>query len=146
MSGEVLVADHAVEYVYTRSTGPVIGAFMTAVRDRKIVGVRGSDGRVIVPPVDYDPVTAETLTELVDVADTGTVASFAWNAGPVDGQPLDKPFAWALVKLDGADTAMLGAVDCGSPDAVQVGSKVKVRWPDQATGTIRDAAIFEVTA
>ena len=51
---DVLVADHAIEYVYTRSTGPIIGAFMTALRDRRIVGVRASDGRVLVPPVEYE--------------------------------------------------------------------------------------------
>jgi uncharacterized protein len=39
MSGaDVLVADHAITYNYTRSTGPVIGAFLTGLRDRKVVG------------------------------------------------------------------------------------------------------------
>lgn len=146
MAPDVLVADHAIEYTYTRSTGPVIGAFMLALRDRKLLGVRGSDDRVIVPPVEYDPVTAEALTDLVEVADTGVVTTFAWNPEPLDTQPLDRPFAWALVRLDGADTAMLGAVDCGSPDAVGAGTRVRVRWPDEPTGTIRDAAVFEVVA
>lgn len=144
MAQDMLVADHAIEYTYTRSTGPIIGAFMTALRERKLLGVRACDGRVVVPPADYDPVTGEALTELVGVADTGTVTTFAWNPDPVDGQPLDRPFAWALVKLDGADTAMLGAVDCRSPEAISGGARVKVRWPDESTGTIRDAAVFEV--
>ena len=56
---EVLVADHAIEYTYTRSTGPIIGAFFTALRDRRILGVRAGDGRIIVPPVEYDPLTSE---------------------------------------------------------------------------------------
>ena len=38
---DVLVADHAIEYTYTRSTGPVIGAFLTALRGRRVVGVSG---------------------------------------------------------------------------------------------------------
>src|SRR3954469_19153991 len=65
MSGapEVLVADHPIGYIYTRSTGPVIGAFMTALGERRIVGVRASDGRVIVPPTEYDPVTSDDLSE-----------------------------------------------------------------------------------
>ena len=74
MSQEVLEAQHPIEYTYTRSTGPVIGAFMTALRDRRIVGVRASDGRVLVPPAEYDPVTSEDLSEIVDVADEGGVA------------------------------------------------------------------------
>jgi uncharacterized protein len=141
---DVLVAEHAIEYTYTRSTGPVIGAFMTALRDRRVVGVRTSDGRVLVPPTEYDPVTSEDLSEIVDVADSGVVTTWAWNETPLAGQPLDRPFAWALVKLDGADTAMVAAVDCGSADAIRTGARVKARWADERVGSIRDIACFEV--
>ena len=143
---EVLVADHAIAYTYTRSTGPVIGAFLTALRDRRIVGVRGSDGRVLVPPTEYDPVTSDDLTEIVDVADEGVVTTWAWNDSPLEGQPLDRPFAWALLKLDGADTGLLAAVDCGSADAIRTGARVKARWADERVGSIRDLVCFEVTS
>ena len=142
---DVLVADHAIEYTYTRSTGPVIGAFMTALREGRIVGVRGSDGRVLVPPTEYDPVTSDDLTEIVDVADEGVVTTWAWNDSPLEGQPLDRPFAWALVQLDGADTGLLAAVDCGSADAIRTGARVKARWADERVGSIRDLVCFEVT-
>src|SRR5205814_4155505 len=115
----VLTAPHTIDYTYTRSTGPVIGAFLTALRDRRIVGVRTTDGRVLVPPAEYDPITSDDLDEIVDVADAGMVTTWAWNDAPVAGQPLDRPFAWALVKLDGADTGMVAAVDAGSRDAIR---------------------------
>jgi uncharacterized OB-fold protein len=145
VTDDVLTAPHVVEYTYTRSTGPAIGAFLTGLRDSKIVGVRGSDGRVIVPAVDYDPVTSEDLSEYVDVADTGVVTAWSWNDNPLKGQPLDKPFAWALVRLDGADVAFLAAVDAGSPDAISTGAKVKARWAEERIGSIRDLICFEVT-
>ena len=145
-SSDVLVADHAIEYTYTRSTGPIIGAFLTALREGRIVGVRGSDGRVLVPPTEYDPVTSDDLTEIVVVADEGVVTTWAWNDSPLEGQPLDRPFAWALVKLDGADTGLLAAVDCGSADAIRTGARVKARWADERVGSIRDLVCFEVTA
>ena len=63
MSQDVLSAPHAIEYTYTRSTGPIIGAFLTALRDRRIVGVRAADGRVLVPPAEYDPVTSASLSD-----------------------------------------------------------------------------------
>lgn len=141
-----LVADHLIDYTYTRSTGPVIGAFLTALRDRRVVGVRMSDGRVLVPPTEYDPLTSEDLSELVDVADIGTVTSWAWNDAPLAGQPLDRPFAWALVQLDGADTSMLAAVDCGSADGIRTGARVKARWAEERVGSIRDLGCFEVTS
>ena len=61
---------------YTRSVGPTLGAFFTALRDRRIVGIRGSDGRVLVPPAEFDPVTYEPLSEIVPVASVGTVLSW----------------------------------------------------------------------
>ena len=142
-ASDLLQADHAIEFTYTRSTGPVIGAFLTGLRDKRIVGVRGADGRVIVPPVDYDPVTSEDLSELVDVADSGVVATWSWNDRPLAGQPLDRPFAWALVRLDGADTSMVAAVDAGSAEAMSTGMRVRARWADERVGSIRDLVCFD---
>jgi uncharacterized protein len=143
---EVLSASHSIEYTYTRSTGPMIGAFLTGLRDRKITGVRGVDGRVLVPAIDYDPVTSDDLTELVEVADVGTVATWSWNDTPREGQPLTHPFAWALIALDGADTSMLAAVDAGEASKISTGARVKARWADERVGSIRDLICFEVTA
>ncbi|WP_430330857.1 Zn-ribbon domain-containing OB-fold protein [Rhodococcus sp. ACT016] len=131
------------KFDYTRSVGPTIGAFVTGLRDRKVIGARGSDGRVHVPPPEFDPATHEPMTDFVDVADTGTVVSWSWMAEPIEGQPLTHPFAWALVKLDGADTSILHAVDAGSPDAMSTGMRVRVRWADERTGRIQDIACFE---
>jgi hypothetical protein len=143
---ETLVAPHLLEYTYTRSTGPIIGAFLTGLRDRKILGVRGADGRVLVPPAEYDPVTSAELDELVDVADVGTVTTWAWNGTPLDGQPLDRPFAWALVKLDGADTGLLAAVDVTDASQMRTGMRVRARWADERVGAITDLACFEAVA
>ena len=57
--------------------------------------------------------------------------------------PPPRAFAWALVKLDGADTAMLHAVDAGSPERMATGMRVRVRWSEQRTGSIQDIACFE---
>ena len=89
---------------------------MTGLREGLVLGVRAEDGRVLCPPVEYDPVTGDALTELVEVGDTGTVTTWSWEPSPRPNQPLDRPFAWALVPLDGADTAVLHALDAGSPD------------------------------
>lgn len=139
----VLSAPHAIDYTYTRSTGPVIGAFLTGLRDRKIIGVRGVDGRVLVPAIDYDPVTSEDLSELVEVADTGIVTTWSWNAEPRAGQPLAHPFAWALIRLDGADTALLAAVDCSDASRIATGARVQARWAEDRVGSIRDLVCFE---
>ncbi|MEV6064052.1 Zn-ribbon domain-containing OB-fold protein [Nocardia asteroides] len=140
---EVLSAPLRVQFDYTRSVGPIIGAFLTGLRDRRILGVRGSDGRVLVPAQEYDPITSAPLAELVQVEPTGTVQSWTWVAEPLPGQPFDRPFAWALVQLDGADTAMLHALDVTDPSQVSKGLRVRVRWAEERAGTIHDIACFE---
>ncbi|MFD6284864.1 Zn-ribbon domain-containing OB-fold protein [Streptomyces sp. NPDC060205] len=141
---EVLKAPLVVEFPFTRSLGPVQSAFLTGLRERVVLGVRTVDGRTLVPPVEYDPVTSEELSELVEVAATGTVTTWAWNHEPRRGQPLDRPFAWVLVRLDGADTALLHALDApGGPDSVHTGMRVRVRWAGERSGAITDIACFE---
>ena len=145
---DVLSAPLVVEFPFTRSTGPVIGAFLTGLRERVVLGIRGSGGRVLCPPAEYDPVTAEELTALVRLPDTGTVTTWAWNPSPRPYQPLATPFAWALVRLDGADTALLHALDApppgsGEPDEVRTGLRVRVRWAEERSGSITDIACFE---
>jgi uncharacterized OB-fold protein len=131
-----------VGFDYTRSVGPVIGRFVNGLRERRIEGIRGSDGRVQVPPVEDDPVTAARLSEFVPVGTEGTVISWSWIAEPLEGQPLQRAFAWALIRLDGADTALLHAVDAGIPEEIHTGLRVRVRWADEPVGHIRDIAYF----
>ncbi|MGW6020378.1 Zn-ribbon domain-containing OB-fold protein [Streptomyces sp. NPDC055099] len=142
-SSEVLRAPLVVEFPFTRSLGPVQSAFLTGLRERTVLGVKTTDGRTLVPPVEYDPVTADEIRDLVEVAATGTVTTWAWNHEPRRGQPLDRPFAWVLVKLDGADTALLHALDAPGPDAVRTGMRVRVRWAGERVGAITDIACFE---
>ncbi|MER5688026.1 OB-fold domain-containing protein [Streptomyces sp. NPDC002205] len=140
---DVLSAPLVVEFPFTRSLGPVRSAFLTGLRERTVLGVRTGDGKVLVPPVEYDPVTAEELRELTEVATTGTVTTWAWNPAPRRDQPLATPFAWVLVKLDGADTALLHVLDAPGPEAVNTGMRVRIRWAPQRTGAITDIACFE---
>jgi uncharacterized OB-fold protein len=137
-----LSAPLRLSFDYTRSVGPLLSQFFTALRERRILGVRGSDGRVLVPPAEYDPVTYEPLSEVVPVAGVGTVVSWTWQPAPLEAQPLDRPFAWALIKLDGADTPLLHAVDAGSSAEISTGTRVHAHWVDEPVGAITDIAYF----
>lgn len=137
-----LSAPIELSFDYTRSLGPTLSAFMTGLAERRIVGARASDGRVFVPPAEFDPVTAQPLSALVDVADEGTVVSWTWVGQALPGQPFDRPFAWALILLDGADTPLLHAVDVPAPDAMSTGMRVRARWADSPVGNINDIACF----
>lgn len=142
---DVLRAALIVEFPFTRSLGPVQSAFLTGLKHKACLGARTKSGSVLVPPVEYDPVTADELRDLVEVGTTGTVTTWAWNPEPRRGQPLGTPFAWVLVRLDGADTALLHVLDAPGPEAVRTGMRVRIRWaPDgDRTGAITDIACFE---
>ena len=140
---EILTAPHVLEYPYKRSLGPVIGRFFTSLRERRIEGVRTPAGRVIVPPTEYDRETSEPLSEFVEVGETGIVTTWAWVTQPRLNHPLQRPFAWALIRLDGADTAMLHAVDAGTESVMSTGMRVRVRWAFDPQGGIRDIECFE---
>lgn len=142
MSAPLLQAPHVLAYPYRRSVGPLMGRFFTGMRDGRILGVRGSDGRVLVPPPEYDPVSGAPLDEIVPVADEGVVTTWAWVYAPRPTHPLARPFAWALVRLDGADTALLHAVDAERETAMRTGMRVRARWRAERVGEMRDLEAF----
>jgi uncharacterized protein len=139
---EVLRAGFDLGFTYTRTTGPVIGAFLTGLRDKKIRGIKRSNGQVMCPPLEYDPETADELSDMVDLKDTGTVKSWAWVTEPREKHHLKKPFAWALIQIDGASTTMLHMVDAGSENKMKTGMKVKAQWSEQTRGFMTDITCF----
>lgn len=137
-------APHVLEYPYSRSVGPVIGKFLGGLKAGVLLGVKTSSGKVLCPPLEYDPETGEATTgEFVVVGPSGAVTTWTWLAEPREGQPLDRAFAWALIKLDGADTALLHAVDAHDESAMSTGMRVRVRFRDERTGHINDIECFE---
>jgi len=138
-----LSAPLEISFDYTRSLGPVLSQFMTGLAQRTILGSRSADGRVYVPPAEYDPVTFSPPADLVPVGPAGTVLTWSWQPEPREGQPLDRPFAWALIRLDGADSAMLHAVDAGSASQMSTGMRVQPRWASSPAGHITDIECFE---
>ncbi|MQY07028.1 Zn-ribbon domain-containing OB-fold protein [Actinomadura macrotermitis] len=145
--------NHVLEFPggYTRSVGPVIGRFLSELRDANLVGVRTRAGKVLFPPLEYDPDTGDAVTEeFVPVGPAGTVTTWSWVARPRREHPLDRPFAWALIRPDGADTALLHALDLGvfeegaaPPRFLKTGMRVRPKWRADRTGAIGDIACFQ---
>ena len=138
-----LSAPHVLDYDYRRSLGPVLSRFFTGLRAGTIEGIKTRSGRVLVPPAEYDPETGEATTdEFVEVGPGGVVESWAWVETPRKSHPLPNSFAFALIKLDGADTALLHAVDAGDESAMKTGMRVTPRWASESQGSIKDLSHF----
>ena len=133
---------NTITFPYKRSLGPVVGAFMTALTEKRILGIRNGDA-VLVPPMEWDPATgAELPHDFVEVGPAGTVESWTWVPVPSEQHPLDHPFAFAMIRLDGATTPLLHAVDAGSPGAMAEGARVAPRWRGTRVGRIDDIVCF----
>ncbi|HWV26296.1 MAG TPA: OB-fold domain-containing protein [Aeromicrobium sp.] len=138
----VLHAPLELQFDYTRSLGPTLSQFMTGLKHRQLFAGRLSDGSLAVPPPEFDPVTHAAVTDLRPVADTGTVQSWTWVPEPVAGQPLDRPFAFAHVLIDGTDRPLLHAVAVDTPTSISTGMRVRAVWADEPVGAITDIRWF----
>jgi uncharacterized OB-fold protein len=135
------------QFGYKHSTGEVIGRFLAGLKEQKTIwGQRVAGQGVVVPPLGYSEVDASESGEWVEVASTGEVTAVAVVREPLERlHPFSGPFAYILVKLDGADTALPHVVK-DDLDKLRVGSRVEAEWKpdDQRVGSILDIASFRV--
>lgn len=136
-------------FPYKRSTGETVGRFLAGLKEQcTIWGQRVAGLGVVVPPPGYSEADGSPAGEWVAVGPGGVVTAAATVHEPLAGlHPSDRPFAYVLVKLDGADTALAHVVTEGL-DALRVGSRVEAVWAadDARKGTILDLAGFRVVA
>ena len=107
---EVLSAPHVMEFAYTRTTGPVVGASSPGCATARSWGSRARRARSSCRRPSTTRRPPKRSSEFVEVGQEGVVTTLVVDRA-AGKQPLQTPFAWALIKLDGADTAMLHAVD-----------------------------------
>ncbi len=118
---------------YTLTTGLPAGTFLAALGHRVLIGSRELEsGRVSVPPAD-----GPDVTELVRVAETGTITAVTRLA-------VDRAGAVALIRIDGTDAELLHRIVGGAGDPV-AGARVRAVWAEERSGTsILDLAGFAV--
>ena len=142
---EPMHAEVTMEFPYKHSTGETIGRFLAGLKEQRTIwGQRVAGQGVVVPPLGYSEIDASAGGAWVEVKPSGTVTAVAGVRTPLDHlHPSAEPFAFVLVKLDGADTALAHIVTDGH-ERVTVGSRVEAVWADERTGTIRDIARFRL--
>src|SRR5262249_17965210 len=127
------------EFPYKHSTGETIGRFLAGLKEQKrIWGQRVAGQGVVVPPTGYSEIDASAGGGWVEVADAGVIAAAAIVHEAVEGlHPCPAPFAFVLVRLDGADTAMPHVVR-DDLSRVKVGARVQAVWAadEQRSGSL----------
>ena len=138
----LLEAPFELSYKYKRSSGPVMSKFFEALGDKKILGTKSKAQKVFAPAAEFDPQTREALTDLTEVGPGGVIESWSWVHQPSDHHLLQIPFAFALIKLDGADTAMLHMISGCQESDLSIGARVTATWSDNPTESITDIKHF----
>lgn len=139
--------ESALAFPYKRSTGETIGRFLAGLKEQKTIwGQRVAGLGVVVPPLGYSEADGSAAAEWVEVGNAGVVTAAAIVHEPIAGlHPCAHAFAYVLVKLDGADTALAHIVT-ERLERLRVGSRVEAVWADDEArrGTILDLAGFRV--
>jgi uncharacterized OB-fold protein len=136
----------SMEYEY--ALGAHAERFFGELRDHgRILGVRcPSCNRVYVPPRPVCGICYAETREWVPVSDEGslvgcTVVELPF-IDPMTGEQRPVPYGFAMVRLDGADTAMYHFLEETDPKRIHVGQRVKAVFRDQRTGSLLDIQHF----
>jgi uncharacterized protein len=137
MSARKIPGELSVSFRYTPGVGNT--AFFEALRDRGVfLGSRCErDGLTFLPARAFCERCLAELTPNVECGPEGELLSWTVARVNVDDEPLDQPVTYGLVRLDGADTALLHRlldVD-GEPT---IGMRVRAALADLRKGSMFD--------
>ncbi len=145
---EYITVESKLDIRYSYHAGAVATRFYDILEhEKKILGIRCSTcNKVFMPPRALCGACFKEMKEWVELKDEGIVTNYTIVHYEHPVQPMKIPFAYALIRLDGADTAfihVLGEVDLAT---IRTGMRVKAVFADDMPGTILDIKYFKPIA
>jgi hypothetical protein len=142
---EPIVVRGKLEVPYKQFVGGVGSKFLIELRDNKrIMGMRcPSCNRVYVPARSICPKCQSKMTEWVEVSDKGTLLTYTTVHYSEPIQPVEPPFVYGVVQLDGADTGLthfIGGVDF---EDIRIGMRVQAVFKEKREGNMLDIKYFK---
>jgi len=131
---------------YSYFAGRVGSRFLIKIRDeKKIMGIRCDKcNKVFVPPRQTCDVCMEDIRDnWTDVGNEGEITNYTVVRYRDKHLPKEPPYVLALIRLDGADTAMAHVVEGVEPGRVKAGLRVRAVFAEKTTGTLLDIDHFE---
>lgn len=124
--------------------------FLPALKEKKFLGLKcPCCGVVYCPPKPICRCLCRPV-EWVEVgkqgAQEGVVTTFTFTgAWSLEGKPSGEGDSLIVVgvKLDGADTMMVCMLDGAVPEDVDVGMRVRMKWPEVTEGKLSDMLYVE---
>ncbi len=132
------------DLTYTYSVGALGTRFFIQLRDnQKIMGIRCPQcNRVYVPPRLTCFRCFSKLDEWVEVSDKGTVLTYTVVNYPEPIYPMEPPFVYGVIQLDGADTGLVHLI-AADTEQLRIGMRVQAVFREKREGNIKDIRYFK---
>jgi len=134
-----------VDLPFSYSAGRTASRFFVELRDKqRIMGKRCPRcNRVIVPAKVFCKECFVETDEWVEVGPEGTLVTFTVMYRKEDHHPREVPFAYGIIKLDGADTSIVHILGETDVSQIEHGMRVRPVFSDNRKGHILDLKCFE---
>jgi uncharacterized OB-fold protein len=142
---EPMVYKSKINVPYHWWAGETASKFFIALRDeKKILGTKcPACGKTFIPPRKHCPLCFNVQTEWVELPKEGEVVSFTVVRSLRAALGKKVPAVFALVKLDGADTAIMHYLENVKIEKVRIGMRVRAVFAEERKGRMQDIAHFE---
>jgi len=134
-----------IKLTYKHVGGAYVERFFREIgKNKKIMGVKCPKcGKVYVPPKMVCFVCFEKMEEWLEVGNQGIVKGFTVVTHKTDVMPLEPPFAYGIIKLDGADTDIVHLINEGDPQKLKIGMRVEASFYKKPRKRILDIEYFQ---
>jgi len=142
---ELLVMDGHINVPYTWSAGEVGTTYLESLRDRKVfLGTRCPECDIVYHiPRMHCPDCFSECSEWKELGSSGELLTWTVARRPHPQlSPLEPPFGFGIIKLDGADTGFLHLVYEFEEGGLRSGEKVEAVFADEPEGGILDVKYF----
>jgi uncharacterized OB-fold protein len=145
LQDEPLVVRGKLEIPYKQYVGAVASKFLIELRDNKrIFGTRCPEcKRVYVPSRSICPKCVCRMDEWVEVSDKGTVLTYSVVHYKEPTHPVEPPFVYGIIQLDGADTGIVHFIAGVDQDGLRVGMRVQAVFSEERKGNMLDIKHFK---
>uniref|UniRef100_A0A7C4AQF2 Zn-ribbon domain-containing OB-fold protein n=1 Tax=Desulfomonile tiedjei TaxID=2358 RepID=A0A7C4AQF2_9BACT len=142
---EALTLKGQISLPYRWWVGKTGSRFLTTLREKKtILGNKCPQcATVYIPPRKNCGRCFTPITEMIQLSDEGVVTSFTIVRFQFELHPTSPPFAYALIKLDGADVSFLHIIK-DDLTSLRNFARVKAVFAQNRVGSIWDIECFRL--
>jgi long-chain acyl-CoA synthetase len=148
---ELIVLKQVLSISQRFSTGPVMGKFLNALKDKKILANKCPKcNRLQLPPREVCAECHVRAIEWVEVGPEGVIATpditYYASPDPLSGESRETPYISAHFLLDGCrdHETFWHEVKASDIDRAKRGARVRPVWNDKRAGTVNDILYFEI--